>query len=206
MDWWTDLWLNEGFATWVGTLAANHLFPEWNVWTEFIVDEFAQGLVLDSLRSSHPIEVDVKNPGEINQIFDSISYSKGASVIRMLVGYLGEDDFKRGIRSYLKKHAYSNATTKDLWEALGAASGKPVAEMMTSWTRQVGYPVVELECESCCAWKYTQSRYLSTGKPAAEEDANLWWIPLGLVWEDSVDKKSKDAASISGVVHEDLHL
>ena len=200
MDWWTDLWLNEGFATWVGTLAANHLFPEWNVWTEFIVDEVAQGLVLDSLRSSHPIEVDVKNPGEINQIFDSISYSKGASVIRMLVGYLGEDDFKRGIRSYLKKHAYSNATTKDLWEALGAASGKPVDEMMTSWTRQVGYPVVELECESCCAWKCTQSRYLSTGKPAAEEDANLWWIPLGLVWEDSADSKSKEA-SISGVVH-----
>ena len=113
MEWWSDLWLNEGFATWVGWLAADHLFHEWNIWNEFIMDDCQAGLKLDSLRSSHPIEVPVRNPAEITQIFDSISYSKGASVIRMLVDFLGEGTFQKGLRSYLQKHKYSNAKTSD---------------------------------------------------------------------------------------------
>ena len=180
MDWWTDLWLNEGFATWAGTLATDFLFPEWKVWTEFIVDDLIRGLNLDCLRSSHPIEVDVKNPGEINQIFDAISYSKGASVIRMLVGYLGENPFKFGIRKYLNKFQYRNATTNDLWDSLAEESGKPVKEMMTNWTRQMGYPLVSVQREGCCCLKVTQNRYLATGKASEQEDTTLWRIPLGI--------------------------
>lgn len=93
MDWWKDLYLNEGFATWAGWLSTAHIYPEWQVWTQFVNDDLQRGLSLDALRSSHPIEVPVKSPSEVHQIFDAISYSKGASVIRMLANYLGAEEF-----------------------------------------------------------------------------------------------------------------
>jgi aminopeptidase 2 len=183
MEWWSDLWLNEGFATWVGWLAADHLFPEWDIWTEFVVDDCQSGLRLDGLRSSHPIEVPVKNPAEISQIFDAISYSKGASVIRMLVTYLGGETFQKGLRQYLKKHQYKNAKTEDLWFALSDASGKSVNDIMTSWTRQIGYPVVEVHAQSQSNkidLEVTQSRFLNSGDVKSEEDTTIWSIPLRL--------------------------
>jgi aminopeptidase 2 len=181
MEWWSDLWLNEGFATWVGWLAADHLFPEWDIWTEFVVDDCQAGLRLDGLRSSHPIEVPVKNPAEISQIFDSISYSKGASVIRMLVTYLGEETFQKGLRKYLKKHQYQNAKTQDLWFSLSEASGQSVNDIMNAWTRIIGYPVVNVATEktgSAVDVKLTQERFLNSGDIAPEEDTTLWNIPL----------------------------
>lgn len=183
MDWWSDLWLNEGFATWVGWLAADHLFPEWDIWTEFVVDDCQAGLRLDGLRSSHPIEVPVKNPAEISQIFDSISYSKGASVIRMLVTYLGEKPFQAGLRAYLKRHQYKNARTEDLWTALAEASGKSVNEIMHHWTRSIGYPVVDVTARAEAdhlSLDVAQSRFLNSGSPSAEEDKTLWSVPLRL--------------------------
>lgn len=183
MEWWSDLWLNEGFATWVGWLAADFLFPEWDIWTEFILDDCQAGLSLDGLRSSHPIEVPVKNPSDITQIFDSISYSKGASIIRMLVKFLGEDVFQKGMRSYLTKHKYGNAKTSDLWESLAEASGEPVAEIMTAWTKIIGYPVLTVEAETGkdnLNLKVTQNRFLNGGKVVAEEDQTVWSIPLRL--------------------------
>lgn len=184
MEWWSDLWLNEGFATWVGWLAADHLFPEWDIWTEFVVDDCQAGLRLDGLRSSHPIEVPVKNPAEISQIFDSISYSKGASVIRMLVTFLGEETFRRGLQQYLKKHQYKNARTEDLWSALSAASGRPVNEIMNAWTRHIGYPMVDVQAKSTAAAAdtinvtVTQTRFLNAGEVRDEEDTTTWRIPL----------------------------
>jgi puromycin-sensitive aminopeptidase len=112
MEWWTHLWLNEGFATWVGWRAVDHLFPEWHIWTHFITTETNRGLELDSLKSSHPIEVDVSRATEIDEIFDAISYAKGACVIRMLVFYLGEEGFQKGVRAYLETYQYSNALTQ----------------------------------------------------------------------------------------------
>ncbi|CAJ0748807.1 12274_t:CDS:2, partial [Entrophospora sp. SA101] len=96
MEWWDHLWLNEGFATWVGYLAIDKIFPDWDIWTQFVTEGFQKGLQLDSLKSSHPIEVPVNNPSEIHQIFDAISYYKGASVIRMLSDHLGENIFLSG--------------------------------------------------------------------------------------------------------------
>ena len=106
MDWWSELWLNEGFATWVGWLAIDHLYPEWDTWAQFITESVQTAFQLDALRASHPIEVPVKDALEINQIFDAISYLKGSSVIRMLSGHLGVEVFLRGVSDYLKSHAY----------------------------------------------------------------------------------------------------
>ncbi|TPX36532.1 hypothetical protein SmJEL517_g01377 [Synchytrium microbalum] len=184
MDWWSDLWLNEGFATFVGWLSTDHLFPDWDVWTQFVMDDEQRAFQLDGLRSSHPIEVDVKNPAEISQIFDAISYSKGASVIRMLNGALGGDNFMKGVRSYLKKFSYSNAATSDLWASLSEASGVDVNALMYPWTREMGYPILTIDSEKYDAVKnemhitLTQSRYLSSGDVKPEEDKVIWTVPL----------------------------
>lgn len=140
MEWWDGLWLNEGFATWIEMYAAEKLFPDWKMWDRFVGPSALQAaLSLDSLRSSHPIEVPLKKVADISQIFDAITYSKGACVIRMLVGLLGEDEFFRGLRSYLSRYSYSNATTRDLWIELG---GQELADVMQQWTRQQGFPVL----------------------------------------------------------------
>lgn len=183
MEWWSDLWLNEGFATWVGWLAADQLFPEWDIWTEFVLDDCQAGLSLDGLRSSHPIEVPVRNPSQIAQIFDAISYSKGASLIRMLVTFLGAEKFQKGLRAYLKRHRLANAKTADLWAALSASSGQPVAEIMDTWTKTVGYPVVRVEQDAKCCLHVHQSRFLSTGDVKPEEDQTVWSVPLNVSTE-----------------------
>ncbi|XP_030928047.1 aminopeptidase M1-like isoform X4 [Quercus lobata] len=144
MEWRTHLWLNEGFATWVSYLAADRLFPEWKVWTQFL-DDYTEGLGMDGLRESHPIEVKINHASEIDEIIDSISYIKGASVIRMLQSYLGADCFQRSLASYVKNFACSNAKTEDLWDALEEESGEPVNKLMNSWTKQKGYPVVSVK-------------------------------------------------------------
>lgn len=142
MRWWTDLWLNEGFASWIEYLAVDHLFPEWQMWTQFAVDEQHRALKLDALEHTHPIEVPVHHPDEIRTIFDTISYSKGASVIHMLNDYLGPDDFRNGLRHYLETHKYGNTDTVDLWDALEEISGKPVRQFMHSWTTSPGFPLL----------------------------------------------------------------
>ncbi|KAJ5238695.1 hypothetical protein N7468_003314 [Penicillium chermesinum] len=179
MDWWNELWLNEGFATWVGWLAVDHFHPEWNVWSQFVAESVQQAFHLDSLRASHPIEVPVRNALEVDQIFDHISYLKGSSVIRMLSSHLGRETFLRGVAAYLKSHAYGNATTNDLWSALGHASGQDVHGFMDPWIRKIGFPVVTL-AEEPGQVTVQQSRFLSTGDAKPDEDETIWWIPLGI--------------------------
>ncbi|KAH7054028.1 aminopeptidase [Linnemannia elongata] len=193
MDWWDYLWLNEGFATWVGNLAVSKFFPEWDNWSYFIADGFQMGLALDGLRSSHPIEVPCKHPHEIHQIFDAISYYKGASCIRMLSSYLGLDVFLEGIRIYIKKHAYKNTSTEDLWAALSEASGVNVGQFMNAWIKQVGYPVVDVEEDAdASTLTFKQSRYLSSGDLSADENTSRWTIPLGIE-PAPTDSKTKSA-------------
>ncbi|KAF9169052.1 Aminopeptidase 2 mitochondrial [Mortierella sp. AD011] len=194
MDWWDYLWLNEGFATWVGNLAVSKFFPEWDNWSYFIADGFQMGLALDGLRSSHPIEVPCKHPHEIHQIFDAISYYKGASCIRMLSSWLGLDVFLEGIRIYMKKHAYKNTSTEDLWAALSEASGTDVGQFMNAWIKQVGYPVVDVEeSDDASTLTFKQSRYLSSGDLNAVEDTARWTIPLGI---EPVSGDSKHAIQL----------
>src|SRR5437762_3633499 len=142
MDFWDGLWLNKGFTTWMSWYSCNIFYPEWRVWEAYITDNLQSALSLDSLRSSHPIEVLVKHTDEINQIFNMISYSKGSCILRMISKYIDEDVFIEGIRYYLKKHAYRNTTTGDLWAALSDASRKDISQIMDIWMKKIGYPVV----------------------------------------------------------------
>ncbi|MBA3758531.1 M1 family metallopeptidase [Candidatus Saccharibacteria bacterium] len=142
MRWWTDLWLNEGFASWIEYLAVDHMFPQWQMWTQFAVDEQHRALKLDALEHTHPIEVTVHHPDEIRTIFDTISYSKGASIIHMLHEYLGPTAFRDGLRHYLATHKYGSTDTVDLWAALEEISGKKVREFMHAWTSKPGFPLL----------------------------------------------------------------
>ena len=189
MDFWDGLWLNEGFATWMSWYSCNKFFPEWKVWEGYVTDTLQGALSLDSLRSSHPIEVPVNRADEINEIFDAISYSKGSCVIRMMSKYLGEDTFMEGIRTYLKKHAYGNTQTGDLWAALAYVSGKPVEKIMDVWTKNVGYPVLTVsENESAKSIHVKQNRFLRTGDVTPDEDQTLYPVFLGLRTKEGVNE------------------
>ncbi|MDB5182867.1 MAG: puromycin-sensitive aminopeptidase [Candidatus Saccharibacteria bacterium] len=175
MRWWTDLWLNEGFASWIEYLAVDKLFPEWDMWTQFIVDEQQSAMKLDALDNTHPIEVPINHPDEIRSIFDAISYNKGASVIHMLHGYLGAEHFRDGLRHYLKQHAYKNTDTLDLWQALEDISKKPVKQFMHAWTSQPGFPIVSVATDGKKT-NLTQERFY-LDKPAQKSPLH-WPVPV----------------------------
>jgi puromycin-sensitive aminopeptidase len=178
MEWWTHLWLNEGFASYIEYLATDHLFPSWDIWTQFAYSDLGIALKLDALKHTHAIEVEVGHPDEIGEIFDEVSYSKGASVIRMLAGYLGEKDFRDGLRYYLKKHSYKNASTVHLWEAFEKISKKPVRKMMENWTSKPGYPVIKIS-EKENSLLLTQSRFYGSPFSKKESKENtLWQAPV----------------------------
>jgi aminopeptidase N len=134
---------------------------------------------LDSIRNSRPIEEPVRNTLEVNQIFDAISYSKSSSVIRMLSTHLGIKTFLEGVSNYLKAHKHSNATAKDLWDALSQASEQDVNSFMEPWIRKIGFPLVTV-AEEAGQISIRQSRFLISGDVEAKDDETIWWIPLGL--------------------------
>ena len=185
MDWWDDLWLNESFATWVGTKAVDWLFPEWSMWTQFVNMDTNRAFNLDGLKNSHPIEQEVTNPAEVSQLFDAISYSKGGSVLRMLEHFLSPSAFRRGLNIYLNRHSYSNARTTDLWTALEESSGQPVNTIMSSWTGQTGYPVLDVAAsptEGGLALEVKQERFVFDSilgdDPDASDEEQVWPVPL----------------------------
>ena len=187
MEWWDDLWLNESFASWMGNKAVDWLFPEWEMWTQFVNMDTNRALSLDGLKNSHPIEQAVKNPAEVSQLFDAISYSKGASVIRMLENFLGEESFRKGLNRYLSSHMYDNARTEDLWSALETESGQPVTAIMDSWVKQMGYPVLQVESDrtggqttlSVTQERFVYDRLLGDGGPDLDSDNNeVWRVPV----------------------------
>ena len=180
MEWWNDLWLNESFASWMGTKAVDHLFPEWDMWTQFVVHDLNSGLGLDGLENSHPIEQEVHNPAEISQLFDAISYSKGASILRMLEQFLGQEQFKKGLHRYLSTHAYGNARGLELWQAMQDESRLPVVSMMESWINQTGYPVVHADVRreaDRTSLQLSQQRFLYSGP---NQDPTTWHIPVSV--------------------------
>ncbi|XP_058458878.1 puromycin-sensitive aminopeptidase isoform X1 [Malaya genurostris] len=180
MEWWTHLWLNEGYASFAEFLCVNHLFPSYSIWNQFITDMYTRALELDCLKNSHPIEVPVGHPAEIDEIFDEISYNKGASVIRMLYHYLGDDDFKRGMHIYLTQHKYKNTCTEDLWTAFEQASNKPVESIMSTWIKQMGFPVVRIVASeqkgNTRTLKLVQEKFCADG--CQSEKQCLWMIPI----------------------------
>jgi aminopeptidase N len=146
MSWWDNLWLNEGFASWMSAKASDLLNPDWQ--ESLTADATKSGVMnADARRTTHPIQQPVANESQANDAFDSITYQKGQSFLRMLENFLGENTFRKGIRQYLADHEFSNTTTADLWNALAAASGKPVKAMAAGWTEQPGFPVVMVKTQ-----------------------------------------------------------
>lgn len=190
MDWWTDLWLNEGYASFVEFLCVDHLFPEYDIWSQFVTEMYTRALESDCLDNSHPIEVPVGHPSEIDEIFDEISYNKGASVIRMLHHYLGDDDFRKGMNNYLTKHQYKNTVTENLWEALEQASSKPVADVMRTWIKQMGFPVVKIiknvQEKNRRVLTIEQEKFCADFKSVNSSNA-FWMIPINISTEKSAN-------------------
>ncbi|MGC8597528.1 MAG: M1 family metallopeptidase [Thermocladium sp.] len=172
MKWWDDLWLNESFATFMSYKAIDNLFPEWRHWYDFLLNETGGAMMRDSLSTTHPIHVPVNKEEEIEQIFDEISYGKGASILRMIEAFIGDEAFRAGLRNYLKAHEYDNATAGDLWSSLETASGKPVIKIMSEWINKEGYPVVTVTKEGDNA-RLSQARF----KLAGDEEGK-WPVPL----------------------------
>ncbi|PYJ13059.1 MAG: aminopeptidase [Verrucomicrobia bacterium] len=184
MAWWDNLWLNEGFASWMGTKCTAHFNPQWEVWlrrnlprdpTRRVGIAKEQAMEGDARSTTHPIHQRIATEVEANSAFDDITYKKGQSFLRMLESFLGEDVFRDGIRRYIAAHEYSNSTTADLWNALSEASKKPVAEIAAGWTEQPGFPVVKVKREAGGKVRLTQERFTVNFKNAPLLE---WKIPL----------------------------
>ena len=200
MEWWDDLWLNESFASWMGNKAVDHIRPEWDMWTQFVFQDTNGGLSLDGLKNSHPIEMQVTNPAEIGELFDAISYNKGGAVLRMLEDFLGEEAFRQGIHHYLKSHQYGNARTEDLWASLDEVSGKPITDIMNTWIKQAGYPVLTVaeSTNGGFALSLSQSRFLYDRLMSPEDaDDSRWQVPVSIRQEGA---ESKATALMEGEV------
>ncbi len=176
MQWWDELWLNEAFATWMADKAIDFLHPEWNTWDSFALDR-ADSMDSDSLRASRAIHFRVDSPSDAHEMFDEITYSKGASILRMLEQHVGESVFQKGIQSYMRKHAFANASAEDLWEAIAQESHKPVSRMMAGWIDQVGCPLVSTEfSKDRSQLLLTQRRFL-LDQPKKGEKPTRWYVP-----------------------------
>jgi puromycin-sensitive aminopeptidase len=192
MAWWDDLWLNEAFATFMEILPVDRWKPEWQRWTTFGLAERETGMVVDGLHSTRPIEFKMADdPHDIEALFDAITYRKGASVLRMVEQYLHPDVFRAGVREYLRQHAYANATTDDLWVALGQAAGRDVSEIMEGWIRQPGFPLISVGLDKenqqlvLTQQRFTYLKeavpaFLADGAQAAREQDRLWQVPIEL--------------------------
>jgi len=194
MKWWNDLWLNESFATFMATKFVDKFYPEWDLWSQFIEDAMNVAMGLDTLKTTHPIDVKVNSPSEIREIFDAISYDKGGCVLRMLEHYVGEPNFRKGLKQYLSDFKYKNAEGKDLWNAIGKASRMPVTSMINTWLKQPGFPLVEINQDGN-SLKLKQKRYLLEHDEKFSK--GLWSIPLSLGLENEISKKLFSKKSLS---------
>ncbi|MGD8374276.1 MAG: M1 family metallopeptidase [Candidatus Woesebacteria bacterium] len=178
MEWWDDLWLNESFAKWMEHYSVDHFYPEWKVWEQFAAGEQQGALARDGLANVQAVRQPVYHPDELHSLFDSaIVYTKGSCLIRMLHEYLGADDFKKGLRLYMKRHQYSNTVAQDLWTALSEASGKDIAAFMNRWINQPGHPVVNVDVsENKVA--ISQKRFFANPTQAKKGQQFTWTIPL----------------------------
>ncbi len=174
MAWWDNLWLNEGFASWMDTKVADHFHPEWKKWLRAAGGREG-AMRLDARATTHPIQQSIANEAEALKAFDEITYQKGQAFLRMLETWLGEGKFRAGLRLYFSRHANSNTTTADLWAALEETSGQKVREMAAGWTEQPGFPVVKVSMAGEKSIELRQERFVIHQKNAAPLS---WLIPV----------------------------
>nr|KAI8752240.1 glutamyl aminopeptidase-like [Biomphalaria glabrata] len=208
MEWWDDLWLNEGFASLLMYLAMDHVYPTWNVFALQVVDLLST-MVKDALTTSHPVSSHIIDPDEIPQHFDSISYSKGMAILRMITGFAGADNFRDGIRRYVQKYKFKNARMSQLWDTLTESFNNTfdVARIMESWTCQMGYPLVTIE-EGDGHFILHQTRFLLDQDIKKEHETNAsaeykWNIPFTYVTQRQSHKpKTVWLNFTSATIHE----
>jgi puromycin-sensitive aminopeptidase len=178
MKWWNGIWLNEAFATFMELTTTDDFRPDWAVWTTFGAGK-AAAMATDGLRATRPVEFTVGRPEEAEAMFDVLTYQKGGAVLRMLEQYLGQETFRKGIAHYLREHRFGNTETTDLWDAIEAASGEPVRQIMDSWIFQGGYPLITVEVDGGSgghALRLRQERFIYDGHPGDER----WVVPINL--------------------------
>jgi puromycin-sensitive aminopeptidase len=145
MAWWEGAWLNEAFASFMEMKATDAMRPEWKRWLTFANLEVPWAMGTDQLASTRPIEFEVNAPEEVDQMFDAITYGKGSAVLHMIDEFVGVENFRTGVGNYLRRHAYANTVTGDLWEGLDSASDWPVSQIMNTWVYQRGFPQIEVK-------------------------------------------------------------
>jgi aminopeptidase N/puromycin-sensitive aminopeptidase len=191
MKWWDDIWLNEGFATWMENKPVAKWKPEWN----YALDDVSGTggtLNVDSLANTRPIHQAAETPAQIQELFDGIAYGKAASVLRMLESYLGEETFRAGVNAYLQEHQYGNSTASDFWDTQAKTSHKPVDKIMPTWVKQPGAPIVNVKAQ--CSGNSTsvslaQQRYFVDRAKFEAPNDQLWQIPLCLKGSASATAK-----------------
>jgi aminopeptidase N len=179
MKWWNDIWLNEGFATWLEKKPLAAWRPEWNVELDEASDT-QSALAIDALRTTRAIRMRVETPQEINQVFDGIAYEKTAGVLRMVEAFVGPDLFRNGLTSYLKRYAFANAAGEDFWTEMARVTRRPVDRILQAYVEQPGAPVVSVNTR--CAARHTdmmlgQQRFVGTPAAAPPSPAQRWTIP-----------------------------
>ena len=190
MKWWNGIWLNEAFATFMEMKCTDAFRPEWDRWTDFGLSRTA-AFDVDSLGSTRPIEFEVISPKDAEGMFDVLTYEKGAAVLRMLEQFLGEDEFRDGIRLYLSTNAYGNTETTDLWDAIETSSSQPVRHIMDSWIFQGGYPVLSYEVTAENKLRLGQERFrFDTGEDIAPGDEQ-WAVPVLLSYGRGDDVRNE---------------
>src|ERR1700675_548613 len=180
MKWWDDIWLNEGFATWMSSKPIESWKAEWNFNLDD-VSETAGTLNVDSLANTRPIHQAAETPAEIQELFDGIAYGKAAAVLRMLEAYLGEETFRAGVDSYISQHQYANATADDFWGVQAKTSKKPVDQIMPTFVKQAGVPIIDVKSQ--CSGNSTtvtmdQHRYYYDREKFQAANDELWQVPL----------------------------
>lgn len=176
MDFWDDLWLNEGFATWMLWYAMDHFHPDWNVWENYIIYTLLTAFLVDGRASAHPIIMQIKSFNDIEQAGDEITYKKGCAIVVMLFNFLGKDVLFAGLRKYIQKFAWENAKSADLWGCLEEVSGEKIDSLMECWVSRPGYPIISVEELENGKLRLTQKRYLSSGE--TDNHCKPYIIPL----------------------------
>jgi len=178
MSWWDDLWLNEGFASWMAARTMQKLHPEWNT-KLYAVGAREEAMNRDAVETTHPVVQHVETVEQASQAFDAITYSKGEAVIRMLEGYVGADAWRDGVRRYMKAHAYGNTVSDDLWKQIEAAADKPILAIAHDFTLQPGVPLIRVQSAQCSGGKTTLK--LTQGeftKDRPDKKSLSWRVPV----------------------------
>lgn len=203
MKYWDGLWLKEGFATLMSWLATDKFFPDWHVWDKYTAGSLQDALELDSLKGSHPVEMEIPDATVAKQAFDDISYKKGCSVLMMISSELGPDRFLAGVKLYLQRHAYENTTSENLWSSIEEATSEFIRGKMHIWTKQAGYPVItvtevtEDEPRTVFALHIRQDRFMSIpdGEPQASD--NVYALRLGIRSDSGVEVVDVNAKELT---------